>query len=99
MIALYVRSLVLATLILMAACARQTRVVTFSGYLLPGKTVSVSNVNGDVAAYPPAAGQQRDQYTVQATLPGVASGPVPLEVTKTPAGLSIVSRSKLSMKL
>ncbi len=91
--------LILIALIVMVGCAGHRRVVNFSGYLLPGKTVNVDNANGDVAAYPPIVGQPRDQYTVQATVAGAASGPVPISVTKTKSGLSITSRSGTSIKL
>lgn len=93
------RCLILGALISIAGCAHQMRVVTFSGYLLPGKTVNVQNVNGNVAAYPPALGQRGDQYSVEATLSGTASEQLPMRVAKQRSGLLIQSLSDVPIKL
>ncbi len=85
--------------IVLGGCTHHTRVVHFTGRLLPGKLLRIANGNGDVAAYPPAMGQPGDQYTVEATLADAASEPGPLRVAKEPSGLSIENRSNVRVKL
>lgn len=61
--------------------------------------VTIVNVNGDVAAYPPVLGQRGDQYTIQATLQGGDSEPIPVRVSKDEGGLLIENRSRIPVKL
>lgn len=91
--------LILFAFIFLGGCTPHTRVIHFTGHLLPSKLLRIANFNGDVAAYPPALGQPGDQYTVEATLAGATSEPLPLRVSKERSGLSIENRSNVRVKL
>lgn len=92
-------SLLIGGVVALSGCSTSPHIVSFSGRLLPGKTVTIDNFNGDVAAYPPALGQPGDQYTVEATPAGATSEPLPLRVSKERSGLSIENRSNGRVKL
>lgn len=89
----------MAALIALAGCSAKSHIINASGHLAPGKTVTVNNFNGDVAAYPPALGQSSDRYAVEATLTGAASQPSPIHIFTERSGLSIENRSSTPIKL